>query len=79
MVKRIKKQWLYWLGQVVRMDGKAPVLEVFDAVPGVGSGRKKDFPSLEGSTEKDLATLGIPNWRQTAKRRVTAIHSNLIV
>ncbi|XP_049315624.1 uncharacterized protein LOC125779109 [Bactrocera dorsalis] len=65
-----KRQRLRWLGHVVRMDENTPALKVFDAVPAAGSrGRGRPPLRWKDQVEKDLASLGISNWRHVAKRR----------
>ncbi|XP_054085666.1 LINE-1 retrotransposable element ORF2 protein isoform X1 [Zeugodacus cucurbitae] len=70
IVQRIKRQRLRWLGHVVRMDENTPALKVFDAVPAGGSrGRGRPPLRWRDQVESDLVTLGISNWRRTAKER----------
>ncbi|XP_054089974.1 putative uncharacterized transposon-derived protein F52C9.6 isoform X1 [Zeugodacus cucurbitae] len=70
IVQRIKRQRLRWLGHVVRMDENTPAMNVFDAVPAGGSrGRGRPPLRWRDQVESDLVTLGISNWRRTAKER----------
>ena len=70
IVQRIKVQRLRWLGHVVRMDTDVPALKVFDSKPAGGSrGRGRPPLRWKDQVEKDLASLGISNWRQLAQKR----------
>ena len=70
IAQRIKIQRLRWLGHVVRMDTNAPALKVFDAVPAGGSrGRGRPPLRWKDQVEKDLASLGVSNWRRLARER----------
>jgi len=70
IVKRIKIQRLRWLGHVVRMEDSTPARKVFESEPGGGS-RRRGRPNLRWTDQvsKDVSTLGIRNWRQTARNR----------
>lgn len=42
-VQQIKRQWLCWLGHVIRMHESAPALKIFEAVTPHGSRRRQDL------------------------------------
>ena len=70
IVQRIKIQRLRWLGHVVRMDRNAPALKIFNAGRDAGNrGRGRPPLRWKDQVEKDLASLGIFNWRQLAQKR----------
>ncbi|WP_217351615.1 hypothetical protein, partial [Xanthomonas citri] len=52
------------------MDTNAPALKVSDTVPAGGSrGRGRPPLRWKDQVEKDLASLGVSNWRRLARER----------
>lgn len=67
VVQRIKRQWLFMLGHVVRMDENYSALEVFHGtLSGVSRARHRPLTCWMHQGEKVLTSLGV--WNYTKRR-----------
>lgn len=71
IMQRIKLLRLPELDYVIRMDISTPVLKVLNAITAGGS-KGRGGPNLrwKSKVEKDLSSLGVYNFRQSAQKRI---------
>ena len=69
LVASIKTQRLRWLGHVLRMDKERVPIRLLDGQ--IQGNRKRGRPKKRwmDAIHEDLASLGITNWRNTARNR----------